>query len=171
MATPRSLDRFGGDVHVAGRLTCGEFSLPESTVRNENIVSEAGIEADKLQHQYTPGYAQESATAAADEARVIHVAQGDGTIIGFLAGNVVSAIGDDTCTVDLKKNGTTVLSAPVSLVAADPVAYAEKTGTISSASYSAGDVLEVVINATHNTGTLAKGIYASAVLQEDANPS
>ena len=36
-----------------------------------------------------------------------------GVTLAFKAGSIAKAVGDSTVTVDLKKNGTTVLSAPI----------------------------------------------------------
>ena len=162
--------RYDEDVYIKGTATItGGLNAPAGCITDANIEAEAGVDSEKLEHQHQPGYAQESATNAADESRVIFVAKGAGTIVSFVAGNVVTAIGDSTCTVDLKKNGTTVLSGAVSLSAGSPVAYGKTAGTVSVTSYAAGDVISVTIDATAGTGTLAKGIFCMATLREAAN--
>jgi hypothetical protein len=75
--------------------------------------------------------------------------------------------GNDTCTVDLLKNGTTILSSTIGLASSDTARVA-KTGTISNASLVAGDCLEVKVIATHNAGTLPQGVFAEIILNEDA---
>ena len=149
------------DAVVQGNLVVtGNFSFSAGTVTDTSVAAAAGIGATKLQHSHEQGYAQESATNAATESRVVFKASGAGTVNAFVAGAVVLLTGNDTCTIDLKKNGTTVLSAPIALSSSDTSRVA-KTGTVTSAAFVAGDVFEVVITATHNTGTLPKGVFAS----------
>jgi len=158
-----------GDIHVEGSLTATTLGIPSGTVVNDDVAAAAAIAASKLQHQYEKVYSQESATSAADEARVAHVVQGaTGTIEGFEAGSVVAAVGDDTCDVDLLKNGTTVLNAAITLDSTN-VAYTVEAGTVGTSAVVDGDVLEIKIDATHNTGTLAKGIFACVKIREDAD--
>jgi len=158
-----------GDVHVEGSLTATTLGIPAGSVTNAGVAAAAGLSGSKLQHQYEKVYAQESGTAASDEARVVHVVQGaTGTIEAFEAGSVVAAIGDDTCAVELLKNGTTVLSAAISLDSTS-VAYIAEAGTVGTSAVVDGDVLEVSIDATHGTGTLAKGIFTCVKVREDAD--
>lgn len=159
------------NVNIQGTATFSAVQLPASSVSNTNIATPASgsaIAAAKLTHDHRRGYAQESATAAADESRVIYrgIAAAGGTVLKFVAGAVTKAIGDATCTVDLKKNGTTVLSAPISLSSADTNRVA-LAGTISTPSYAAGDVFEVVIDGTIGTGTLPKGVFAEGQFVEE----
>lgn len=142
---------FTGDVSFAGAIT-----LP----------ADASVETSKLQHRNHKCYAQEAATTAADESRVIHTVYGTtGTIKSFKGGCVVANIGDSTVTFDLKKNGTTVLSGVVTLNSTHS-AYQVVAGSISSASVAASDVLSVTIDATVGTGTLGKGAFAELVIDE-----
>ncbi|HPP29036.1 MAG TPA: hypothetical protein PLV57_21225, partial [Phycisphaerae bacterium] len=70
--------------------------------------------------------------------------------------------------VDLKKNGTTVLSSPISLGTA-VTSRSLTTGTIGTAAVVADDVLEVSIEYTAGTqGTAAKGVFAFLDVWEDA---
>ncbi len=152
-----------------GQVIFLNIVLPSDCIGNAQVKSSDPIAADKLQHQHRAVYAQESATPAADEARVIHVVKGAaGTLKTFKAGSVVANIGAATVTVDLKKNGVSVLTAPISLDSGD-AAYALVEGTISSAAVAAGDVLEVVIDGTAGGGTLAKGVFCSLDLWEDVD--
>lgn len=159
-----------GDVAVTGLLTANDFSAPAGSLTNAMIVSSAGIEATKLEHQYTLVYAQESATTAADESRVIHAVYGQtGDVIRFECGCVVANIGNSTVTFDLKKNGTSILTAPAevnSTHAARELVAGTLTPTVPT--LAADDVLEVVINATAGTGTLGKGAFCRAIIREDA---
>lgn len=123
------------------------------------------VDPTKLKHQYAPAYGQPHGIAAVTERRVIHVARSAGTVQAAEAGHVVAGVTGATLTVDLKKNGTTVLSAVISLVV-DAAAYTRVTGSISSAAYVAGDVFELVITATAGGGTLPQGVFADVVFRE-----
>lgn len=160
--------RHEGDFYVAGALTCKTFTPPAGSVTNTSVKADAGIESTKLQHRFQQVVAQPN-TAAADETRVAHVVYGaSGTIVAFSAGSLAKAVGDATCTVDLKKNGTSVLSAPITLDSGNTNRVAE-AGTVTSTSLVAGDVLEVVIDGTIGTGTLPTGVFAQVTLTESGN--
>jgi len=162
------VNQIDGDMHVRGALTATTLTPSSGAVTNGHVNASAAIAATKMQHQYEKVYAQESATAAADESRVIHVVYGaTGTIVTFKAGSVAANVGDSTVTVDLEKNGVSVLTAAITLDNTN-AAFTPEAGTIDSASVSDGDVLEVVIDATVGTGTLAKGVYGSLIIREDA---
>ena len=120
---------FKGNVTFAGNVT-----LPDGCVDKENVEPGAGVEATKQEHQHRAVYRQESDTTAAAESRVVHVVKGAaGTLQDFKAGSVVANVGDSTISVDLHKNGVTVLTAPIDLDSGDS-AYDVVAGVISSAS-------------------------------------
>lgn len=158
---------FQGDLFVNGNLRAISAQLPTSAVTNASVVAGAGIDATKLQHQHNKTFSQPN-TAATTETKVIHVAYGAGTVIAFRAGSIAIAVGGATVTLDLKKNGTTVLSAVITLDTGN-VARVAEAGTVSVTAYAAGDVFEVVATATAGGGTLPTGLFAHAVFNE--NPS
>lgn len=159
--------RFEGDVHVAGTLTGNTITLPNLTVTNAMVASAAGLTTGKMRHRMHTMYAQESGTAAADEARPLAVVYGAaGELVSFKAGSVVICIGAATVTVDLLKDGVSVLTSVITLDSANS-AYTPEAGTIDTAAVVAGDVLEVSINETAGGGTVAKGVYCELVYDED----
>jgi len=160
------VNRVVGDMQVTGALVMGSVTLPNSSVTNASVAAAAGIDADKLDHQHSKCYAQAN-SAASDETRIIHVARAAGTVEDFVAGSIAKAVGDATCTVDLKKNGTTILSAVITLDSGNTNRVAE-AGTVSTAAYVSGDVFEVVIDGTIGTGTLPTGVFCQAVFFEAA---
>jgi hypothetical protein len=156
------------DVYAAGNLSAKSFTPPAGCILDSSIAGLAGVQASKLQHQYEKTYQQESATNAVTESRVVHVVQGaTATLLAFEAGAIVPETGNDTCTIDCLKNGTSILSAAISLTNTD-TARQLHTGALTTTTAVAGDVFEVHIVATHNTGTLAKGVFAQLQLREDA---
>ena len=90
-----------------------------------------------------------------------------GTVVAFEVGSVTACTGDSTITVDLHKNGASILTGVITLDSAN-TAYIVEAGTLSSATLADGDVLEVVVNATVGTGTLGNGVFASCIIREDA---
>lgn len=139
--------------------------VPAGSWGNTQMSATDPIDQTKLKQQYAPAHGQPHGTAAVSERKVIHVARSAGNVQAVEAGHVVAGVTGATLTVDLKKNGTTVLSAVISLVV-DAAAYTRVTGAISSAAYVAGDVFELVITATAGGGTLPQGVFADVVFRE-----
>lgn len=140
-------------------------SITPGTILNADIAAGAGVVATKIQHQHELTFAQPN-TAATAETKVVHVVKGaTGTIVAFRAGSIVAATSTGVATVNLKKNGTTVLSAVITLDNAN-TAYIVEEGTISVPALAAGDVLtvEVAVSST----VLPTGLFAQVVLREDA---
>lgn len=161
------MSRFSGDVYFDGSLSARAMNIPANTVDNTDVQTNAGIAATKLQQQRTKTYAQESATTSVSESRVIHTIYGaNATMVSFRAGSVVANIGAATITVDLKKNGVSVLSAPISLNSGH-TARQMVAGTISTPAGVASDVYEVTIVATAGGGTIGKGVFAELITRED----
>jgi len=124
------------------------------------------IGANKTIQRHRISYAQESATSAADEARVLHVVRGvTGTVLAFDVGCVVANIGVAIVEVDLLLNGVTMLSAVVEINVGH-AAYEIVGGTLASTALVVDDVLEVSIDGTAGAGTLGKGVFAIVTLDE-----
>jgi len=156
------------DLYVNGNVSAKTISLPASTVTDTSVIASAGIQASKLQHQYEDILAQGSAVAATAQTQTVHAVKGaTATIVDFSAGAIVVAIGADTCTVDCKKNGTTILTGTISLTNAQSARQLVQ-GSLSVTSAVAGDVFEVVITPNHTSGTLANGIFCRLTIREDA---
>lgn len=162
------MSRLTGDTYVDGTLKARAMDIPAGTIIDSDVSASAGISASKLQHQYQPTWSQPNTTATA-ETRVLHRVFGaTGTVSGFKAATIAACIGDSTITVDLKKNGSSILSAPIVLDNANTARVAE-AGTISTPSVVAGDELEVVITVSAGTGTLGTGLSVSLKVREDAD--
>ena len=78
---------------------------------------------------------------------------------------------DSTVTVDVKKNGVSVLTAVITLDSANTARIAED-GTLDSGevTLAVDDLLEIVIVATVGTGTLATGPFVDVVVEELGAP-
>ena len=156
-----------GAMTVTGRLTPKQLDIPAETLTDAGVSSSAGIGTAKLKHRYRANFNQPNTTATT-ETRVVHVARVAGTIRDFLAGSIVACIGAATIVLDLKKNGTTVLSSTITLDSGNTARVAE-AGTLNPASVAlvAGDVLEIVTTATAGGGTIGTGLFASVEVDED----
>jgi hypothetical protein len=169
MSMTRSAD-FPGDVNVSGALTARSFSPPAGSVGNFALTGGAGsyIDSAKIQRLLDKEYAQDSTTVATVERRVLHTVKGaTGALVEFGVGSVSIAIGAAAVVVDLLKNGSTILSATITLDNAN-TAYVLETQTFSSSALVAGDVLELkVTSAVAGGGTLPKGLFARLTLTED----
>lgn len=70
-------------------------------------------------------------------------------------------------TVDLKKNGTSVLTSTVT-IDHTVAAYTQVAASIATNTYVAGDVFEVVVTATAGGGTLPQGLFVALITREAA---
>lgn len=157
------------DCIVRGSLTSTEFTAPDGSITDDAIKAAAGIEASKLEHQFQKNVTQVHGTAATSERRVIHTVRGaSGDVVAFRAGLVVPNTLTATVTIDLHKNGSTILSSSITLDLTN-AAYEFESATIADADLVADDVLEVVINATAGTGVLGQGLFIEATIREDAD--
>lgn len=156
-----------GDVDVRGTITPRGFACPASSVGSAGFSGSDPLVSSKRYHRHNRVFAQVHGSAASAERRAIHVAKGAGSVLVARAGVVVACIGDSTISVDVRLNGTTILTAPISIDSGD-VAYAKVSGSIPVATYSAGDVLEVVVTVTAGTGTLGQGLFVDVVCDEAA---
>jgi hypothetical protein len=149
--------------------------LPAGSVGDSQANIASPIQATKLQHQYEKTFAQyaglpASTQTAASDQWVAHIVRGlTATPIDFKAGCVTVCVGAATITVDLLRNGTTVLTAPITLNNSQTAYQLVTAAGFSVSPWAVGDVLEVKITATAGGGTLGKGLFAQLNLREDAN--
>lgn len=158
--------RWEGDLYVNGNLQSLTQTYPPGSIDDSDVQAGAGIQVTKLEHIHLGKFAQPNTTATT-ETRTLHVVRGaTGTILAFRAGSIGPCAGAATITVDLKKNGSSVLTAVITLNSANTARVAV-AGTIASAALVAGDWLEAVITATAGGGTLGTGFFCQVDVQED----
>ena len=158
MANPTS---FPGDGDFQGELRCTDLKITNSTNKIEAKYSDDCLSVVL--------YADSLATIAAAETGLVGwVAFGAGTIKGVKCGSIVAAVGDSTVTIDVKKDGTTVLDSTVVLDSSN-VAYTPEDATLdgTAVAFTAGDVFTVVITVSAGTGTLPYGVYVALSLYQD----
>ena len=153
------------DVLIRGALVAESFTSPAQSVSADAIKTSANVPADKLESRIYSSHSQPN-SAATTETRPLFVARRPGTVNSVLAGSIAKAIGDSTVTVDVKKNGTTILSAVITLDNANTARLGE-AGTISDADFVADDWFEVVITATAGSGTLPTGVFVQMESDQD----
>lgn len=156
------------DLYVAGNVACKSLTLTAGCVVDASVQQNAGIQASKLQHQHQRIFSQDSTASAVSERKTVHVTYGaSATVIAFEAGAIAPATGNDTVTVDLWQNGVSILNSPITLNNSQS-ARQLVTSSLKSESSVAGDVFEVNVTYTHNTGTAPQGVFACLVMQESA---
>lgn len=157
--------RIEGSIYISGALSAKSMTLPDAVVTDDTVAADAAISALKLEHQFKPTYSKPS---PASEVAVLHYVFGaTGVVSNVVAGTVALCTGDATISIDVKKNGTTILTAPIVLDSAN-TAYVAEAGTVSVTALAAGDVLTVAVTATAGTGALGTGLFVSLNLFEDA---
>ena len=161
------------DIITGNRLYRGAVQfvnaiLNAGCVGNIHVAAGAKISAAKLEHEPRLTYGQLDGSATVAETKVVHVVSGTaGTLKAIRAGVATACIGDSTITVDVHKNGVTVLNAAITIDSGD-AAYALVDGVIDTATLAADDVLEVVVTVNAGTGTLGQGLFVNLDLYEDA---
>jgi hypothetical protein len=147
-----------GDIQIRGNLNCNSITLPQNAIDNSSqIKAGTNLNADKLEQRFFPAWSQPN-SAASTETRTLFVARRSGVVNEVIAGSIAKATGDAVVTLDVKKNGTTILNAVITLDNANTNRIVE-LGSITSSAFVAGDWFEVVITATANTGTLPTGVF------------
>jgi hypothetical protein len=159
--------RIEEDLYYAGAVKFKDITVNAGSIDDNAIDTNAGIAYTKLEHEHRVHYAQPNTTATSETKAVYRCRGATGTIIGVAAGSIAACVGDSTVTIDVKKNGTTVLASTIVLDSANS-AYTAETGSLSVTSLAAGDVLTVVVTVSAGTGTLATGLYVSLSVAEDA---
>lgn len=160
--------QISGDVIINGRLVPTSLTVPADSVSNAAIPNGAGISTDKVEARVYSHWSQPNTSATA-ETRTLFVARRAGTVTSFVVGSIVAATGDSTVTVDLRKNGTTVLTASVVLDNTNTARVVE-VATLNGAStaFVAGDWLEVVVTISAGTGTLPTGLFCQFEARQNA---
>ncbi len=140
--------------------------LPDGFLTNAKVLASAGISASKLQQHKTVCYAQ--AGTVATETVILGIIRGTtGLTLAVEVSNVTANAGASTVTVDVKKNGTTILSSVVTLTSGTGAPGVE-TGTVTVTALADGDVLTAVITSVQSgTDALATGVAVQVDWNED----
>ena len=156
-----------GDTHIIGRLSAVSMAVPADSVGSDSVDADDPIQSEKLEHQYTLTHRQPG-NVAAITADKIHIARGAGTIESVQILTHTAPAAANSYTVNVKKNGTTILSSPVTVdnsTAANDVIDA----TLSVTTFVAGDYFEVAIVSAAGT-SWGTGLIVQVIIRENANP-
>jgi hypothetical protein len=154
-----------GDLVVTGNISARTFTPPTGSVLNASVSPTAAIAATKIQKPRLTRLNQNGTATA--ETRAVYECRGvTATIQGMRVGSIGPCVGGATITVDLKKNGTTVLSGVVTLNNANTARVAVDAAVTSTALV-VGDWLEVVVTATAGGGTIGTGLFVQVEIFED----
>ena len=142
---------------------------------DETVGAGANVAASKVQHKHRKTFSQSGTVVAAMSpihvvtATTLMVAGQAATAnaIAFRAGVIAPCTGNATITVDLQKNGVSLLTAPITLNSAS-VARTSYAGTITAGSLVAGDWLDVVATVSAGTGALGSGLLVQLEVDETA---
>lgn len=157
-----------GDLFVNGNFRATSMTMAGGVIANAQVAAGAGIDTTKLNHRHHFRFSQPNTTATTETKAIGRVYGATGTLVAFYVGSIGIMAGAATVTVDLKKNGATMLSAVVTLNNANAARVAV-AGALASTALVAGDLLEVVTTATAGGGTLGTGVFAFATVDETAN--
>jgi len=160
--------RVGGDLSCLGTISTQTLSVPAGTIVDADVNALADISHTKLEHQHRIVYGQ--AGTPSTETRVIHVCYGaTGEVLAVEAGVISAETGANSVTVDVQKDGTSVLSSVITLDSGN-AAYTPEAGTLKTdgtEDLADGDVLTVVITDSSSDAT---GVYVAVTVREDAAP-
>lgn len=159
---------FPGGITVQGPARfLSTVALPDNCIGDGQVSPNDPLDCDKVRHQYAGSLVQAHGTAAVAERRIVRVVQGDGEIVSVNTVPVVAATGDSKVTIDVKLNGTTVLTGTY-LIDSGDAAYDLVPGTlVASPDIVAGDVIEVIQTVSAGTGTLPQGLATVVETRED----
>lgn len=159
--------KIDGDLFVTGTLQPTLFNAPASCIGDQNVNGSSPLQVSKSYQQYKRSLQQDyqAAAVAASSKPIIHVAQAAGSVYLIRAGLVVPCLGAAIVTIDLKKNGASILSSVLTLNLSG-IAYITSSGLVAVANYVANDVFELTIVATAGGGTLGQGLFVDTVFRE-----
>jgi len=160
--------RLEGDLYVNGNLSSKTATPAASSITNASIIAAAGIDATKVDHQHRLVFHQPNTTATAETRVIYHCYGATGSVIAIYAGSIAIAVGAATVTVDLKKNGSSILTGVITLNSSNTARVAVAGTLTGSTSLVAGDVLEVVTTATAGGGTIPTGLFVAITVNEKA---
>jgi len=152
---------YDGDVRIKGNLTPDSFEAPAGSIGNAAIATGATglkIAKEKIEHMHAFGtsFGLDTTTTVASDIYRVCVAPRAGTLHTFRAIMTTTGTTGDS-DFDLLVNGSSVLSSAVNIANTDSD-NTQETGTISSASFTAGQRIDIQVtrNSSHDgTGPFA----------------
>lgn len=155
------------DLQVPNLTVTGQSSFPPGTIPGTAISSGVPVPQNAVRHRKDQVFSQaKGAAVAANTGQIFYRATGDGTVLGVHAGFIQAATGDSTATIDVKKNGTTILNSTIVLDNTN-AAYASEAGSVvASPTYVEGDIFEVVVAVAAGSGVPGQGLFVQLTVDE-----
>lgn len=143
-------------------------SIQQGSITGNLISLTAAIPAACMQHCFKPGtdYGTKIGDAPTTVEKIVYVASGNGSVNGF-HGLVNTAGSAASITMDLKKNGSSILSGAITITNATGNRVVVD-GTVTSTSFVAGDVFSMLLTESSSTGM--EGPYSWASITENSQP-
>jgi hypothetical protein len=143
----------------------GVTYLPADCVGDLQVKGDAAIDPDKQQHKHRKSYGQSGTVATATVP--IHVVNGaTATVISIKAGTIAICAGAATITIDLKKNGTSILTGVITLDSGNTARVVEAGVLTAGATAAVNNFFELVIVATAGGGTVGTGLLVEFEIDE-----
>jgi hypothetical protein len=151
--------------YFANTLQAKELIPSAGCVSNAHVATGAAIAASKLQHRYRYTLAQNG--TAASVTVPVGTLQAVASLTSVKAGCIVACQGAATISIDCKKNGVSILTAPLELNSSSS-ARTLYDATIDDSDGEADDWYELVVTATAGEGTLGTGLLVQVEFDEAA---
>lgn len=155
-----------------GLKALGTVSMPDNSISGTALNASVLVPANRLIHRFALVYAQADGGSVVTATVGIHVAASAGTVKSIEVGLTgAAAVGAATFTVDLNKSTgggafATMLSGNITVDSATAIRTVE-AGTVSSGSYTDGDILQLEMVATAGGGTLPQGVVVTVIVEEN----
>lgn len=152
------------DAYFGGSLGAKTFLLSAGCVSDSHVAGNAAIATSKMLHRFRRSYMVGGTVATVTVP--LHFCCGlTGTVLAIAAGLITPNVGAATVTVDLKKNGSSILASVITLNSSS-TARSMSTATITSNTVAQNDFFELVITATAGGGTVGQGLLVQADFDE-----
>lgn len=163
--------RCDGDATVTGALRVfGTFTPASSSLNGTAINPSVPVDETRLRAHHVARYLESAATTIATKTiRLITKVKGaTGKILSFDASMSTACLTTATVTIDIKKNGTTILSGTLNFANTDAANTAKNIASLlTSTSLVVGDYIDAVITASASGGTLGAGFSCELRWAED----
>jgi len=160
-------NRLDVDTVVTSVLMCtSSLQVPTGSLTNTMIVASAGISASKVESYQKECWGQIG--TAVTETKVLGMIRGStGTTVGVEVTNQTACGGSSTVTVDVQKNGVSILSAVVTLNSASSITV-PIAATVTTTALADGDIITgVITTVASGTDALATGVSVQWDWNED----
>lgn len=151
--------------------------LPDGSVTNAKIAALAGIEATKLEGEFSWNYSQTGTVVAGGPLYFGPIRGATGDVISLEAAitETIATGADRTVTIDLQKSTgagafATILSSTLVLNNASVLRTAVAAVLAAGAALVAGDILRLTVAVAGAAGNQALGLTIRVILREDAEP-